>query len=746
MNILYISQSIIPSKSANSVHVMKICSAFAKLKNRVDLFAQYSKDMDDMGDIKDVHKFYSVEKNFNILKIKNLKNRLLNEIKTTFFIFYYIIKKKYELIFSRSIHVSWFLSLLGIKTILEIHSPPSKKTNFFFKSLLRNNKINHLITINSALLKYIKENYQIHQNLKIFVIPDASDSFNKSKPILNDFKIKKNSIGYLGHLYEGRGINLIFKLAKYFPSNNFYIVGGTNVHLNFWKNKAKLNNIFFLGFQNQENCNYLRNKFDYLIAPYENKVFVHGSPTRKNKLGSTLETSRWMSPLKIFEYMSVKKPIISSDLNSIREILVNNHNAILCNPNKFSEWKLAIKKLNTDKIFRDKIAKNALNTFQKNFTWDIRVRNIINNFKNIKNITIFNFSLSGGGTEYMLSGLFNKLNLNKKYNTNFLICQGNGSYIEKINNKKKLFILNKERVFFSLFAIIKFLKKTETNILFTSMTHTNLAAIFIKLFFCPSLKLIIRESNTISYKFSYEGSIKSKILYSLVKIFYNYADVIISPTTVIKNDLIKNFKVKKNKIKVISNPYDFVEIKKLTEIKPSKDDIRLINKPFILNIGRLHPQKNLKFLINVFQKIVEKEKFKNLSLYILGEGKLKEELNNIIKSKNLSSKIKLLGFKKNPFIFMQKCKLFFLSSIYEGHSNVLVHSQILNRKILSSSAHGANDEVLNNNGNIYNSSIPANVANLACKIIKNKKTDISYEYLKNKFEDNKVVSKIENLF
>ena len=103
---------------------------------------------------------------------------------------------------------------------------------------------------------------------------------------------------------------------------------------------------------------------------------------------------------------------------------------------------------------------------------------------------------------------------------------------------------------------------TSNKLLFTVIFLIFVTSIFIKLFFRPSLKLIIRESNTISYKFSYEGSLKSKILYFLVKIFYNYADIVISPTNVIKNDLINNFKVKKNKIKVISNPYDFVEIKK----------------------------------------------------------------------------------------------------------------------------------------------------------------------------------------
>ena len=36
-----------------------------------------------------------------------------------------------------SIQISWFLSIIGIKTVLEIHSPPSVKTNYFLKRILR---------------------------------------------------------------------------------------------------------------------------------------------------------------------------------------------------------------------------------------------------------------------------------------------------------------------------------------------------------------------------------------------------------------------------------------------------------------------------------------------------------------------------------------------------------------------------------------------------------------------------------
>ena len=81
----------------------------------------------------------------------------------------------------------------------------------------------------------------------------------------------------MGHLYQGRGIELIIRLAKAFPSNNFYIVGGAEQHVYTWKKNLDLKNIFFLGFQNQINCDLLRNKFNYLIAPYQNKVYVLGS-------------------------------------------------------------------------------------------------------------------------------------------------------------------------------------------------------------------------------------------------------------------------------------------------------------------------------------------------------------------------------------------------------------------------------------------------------------------------------------
>jgi glycosyltransferase involved in cell wall biosynthesis len=753
MKILYISQSVIPSKSANSIHVMKMCAALSKLGNQVDLFCWNNHRFIEK-DIENNFKFYSVAQNFKILRLKVSDVWILREIMTVLYIIYKIFTKKYDLVYSRSTQISWFLSIFGIKTILEIHSPPSTKTNFLFKRILKKGKLKFLILINHALKKHILENYKVHKYLEMIIMPDAADDkkINNIKNKLNqNFEIKKNSIGYLGHLYQGRGVELIIKLAKEFPKNNFYIVGGTMQHIQVWKKSLNLNlkNIFFMGFQNQKNCDFLRHKFDYLIAPYRNKVYVHGAVSETSGNKSKLETSRWMSPLKLFEYMEAKKPIITTNLPSIKEIFTNEEDAILCDPNNFEQWKNAIFRLNKDANLRRKISTNAYKKFIKNFTWNLRAKNLLSNYyrlKNKKNITIFNFSLVGGGTEYMLSVLFNKLVEKKKHNLNMLVCVNRGHYISRIEDKSKLFSLEKSRVIFSIFSLINFLKKNNSNILFTSMTHTNVVAILIKIFFLPKLKVIIRESNTISAKSHENKSTKNIFLNFLVKILYQKADSIIAPTKVIKNDLVKNYNIKRNNISVIVNPYNFKEIYSKSNEIIYDNEKKLFKDPFILSVGRLNSQKNYKLLIKIFYNIIKNKKFQNYKLFILGDGREKKNLNELIINKGLKNKAYLLGFKKNPFKFMKKCKLFILSSKYEGHSNVLVHSQILNNKILASNALGANKEVLQNYGNIFINENPISVANQAIKLLQKRKKNNSEKYLLKRFNDQNIAEKFSKLF
>jgi glycosyltransferase involved in cell wall biosynthesis len=82
-----------------------------------------------------------------------------------------------------------------------------------------------------------------------------------------------------------------------------------------------------------------------------------------------------MSPLKIFEYMSSKKPIIASDLSVLREVL-NDENSMLVPPDDVTAWKEAIISL-SDAVKRKKLADQAFLDLINHYTWKKRSEKII---------------------------------------------------------------------------------------------------------------------------------------------------------------------------------------------------------------------------------------------------------------------------------------------------------------------------------------------------------------------------------
>ena len=66
----------------------------------------------------------------------------------------------------------------------------------------------------------------------------------------------------------------------------------------------------------------------------------------------------------------------------------------------------------------------------------------------------------------------------------------------------------------------------------------------------------------------------------------------------------------------------------------------------------------------------------NFELLIMGYGVNKNILQNFIKKNNLSKKIKIIGFQKNPYKFLSKADVLISTSIYEGLPNVLMENAL----------------------------------------------------------------------
>lgn len=109
---------------------------------------------------------------------------------------------------------------------------------------------------------------------------------------------------------------------------------------------------------------------------------------------------------------------------------------------------------------------------------------------------------------------------------------------------------------------------------------------------------------------------------------------------------------------------------------PDKD-----HKIFI-TMGRLSPEKNHLNLILAFHKL--QKKYPKTSLFILGDGPLKEDLQDKIEELQLENKVFLTGNIKNPFALIQKADCFVLASNYEGQPMSVLEVRVLKIPIIIS--------------------------------------------------------------
>jgi glycosyltransferase involved in cell wall biosynthesis len=365
MKIVYISNSIIPSRSANSVHVMKVCQAFAQNGHEVVLFAPGIEGAQEAG-VTDVFAFYGVRPCFEIVTLPAATGRVgthAYELKAA--------RKagqlKPDLIYSRSAPAALFTPR-KIPTVFECHAPINRDwiTGKLLGRLVARKNLVRFVVITQALRDHFLNSCPPVES-KILVAPDAADvPAGDCQPASLQARGGGLNVGYVGHLYPGKGMEVVIPLAERCPWATFHIVGGADADLAAWKKKAAgPNNIVFYGHQPPAIAAGYVAAFDVVLLPNQEAVRVFGS--RNHAPDSDI--GKWTSPLKMFEYMAHGKAIIASDLPVLKEIMKHDHNALLASPNDIDAWAHCLKKLNENAALRATLGANAKRDFLASHTW-----------------------------------------------------------------------------------------------------------------------------------------------------------------------------------------------------------------------------------------------------------------------------------------------------------------------------------------------------------------------------------------
>ena len=371
MRIVYLFPSTIPSRSANSIHIMKMCQAFAKNGHEVILIIP-DKKKDREKKIQDVYTYYGVDTCFEIIKIPWLK---IKGLRRRFFALLAAIKAKNNrpsIVYTRCIFCCFFAISFGLSVIFEIHAPMENKKKIqklLFSKVIKSSKLQNIVVITHSLKEHYEEKYPLREGL-IRIAPDGADPVSKNAiPVVLPNKDHRLQVGYVGHLYKGKGFEeIVSRLPTICEFADFHILGGRDDLLNLYKKKySKIKNLKFHGYMPHAKTVVYLLAFDIVLLPNQNIMYT----SDKDR-----DIGQWTSPLKLFEYMAAGRPIIASNIPVLREILEDEGNALLCQPDDVQAWSFALKRLQ-DKDLRHKLGFKAYKDFMNNYTWKIRAQKIL---------------------------------------------------------------------------------------------------------------------------------------------------------------------------------------------------------------------------------------------------------------------------------------------------------------------------------------------------------------------------------
>jgi len=386
VKIVAISSSQVPSDSANSIQVMKVCQAFAQLGHEPTLLVPanspsaighpplvVSEVEPSAISHQPLEAHYGLATSFPIEWLPRSRR-----------LFPWIAVRRAralsaDLLYAWPVQSATLGLLAGMPVMLEMHDFPAGSFGpLWYRLFLRLPGKKRLLPITHALRRELECRYRpALPDGQVVIAPDGVDLERYEH--LPDPEPARRQLGLppgltavcTGHLYAGRGADLFLSLAASFPKINFLWVGGRPQDVDNWRSRAaaaRLQNVTYTGFLPNERIPLYQAAADILLMPYERTVST----------SSGGNTAGICSPMKMFEYMAAGRAILTSDLPVLREVL-NEDNAVFCAPGDAGAWEKSLSLLSADSKRRQALGQRARADVER-YSWLARARRSLENF------------------------------------------------------------------------------------------------------------------------------------------------------------------------------------------------------------------------------------------------------------------------------------------------------------------------------------------------------------------------------
>ena len=216
-----------------------------------------------------------------------------------------------------------------------------------------------IIAITGGLAALMRETFSLA--VPVEVIPDGVNlEFFQDLPP----RPPGRRVVYAGQLYPWKGVEILVEAMRFVAAGELHLVGGSEERIQALKELASR-----LGVKEQV-------FFHGQVAASEVKNHLAGAAVAALPLTRDLISACFTSPLKLFEYMAARTPILAADLPSAREILADRQNALLVSPDDPEAWGRGMLELMDNRTLAEKLAEKAFEDVQE-LTWEKRAEKMV---------------------------------------------------------------------------------------------------------------------------------------------------------------------------------------------------------------------------------------------------------------------------------------------------------------------------------------------------------------------------------
>jgi glycosyltransferase involved in cell wall biosynthesis len=300
-------------------------------------------------------------------------------------------------------------------------------------------------------------------------------------------------------------------------------------------------------------------------------------------------------------------------------------------------------------------------------------------------------SFSGeGGVERMVTNLVEAF-AGAGRRVDLLLIRADSAHLRALPEGVRILPLGTRHSLTSLLPLTRYLRQERPPALLAAKDRAGRVALLARFLAHVPTRVVIRLGTNLSGAFKSKPPWQYWARYRLMRLIYRWADAVVAVSHGVAEDTAHITGLPSERIHVVRNPVITASLVEQATAPCDHPWVLRRCEPLILAAGRLTVQKDFATLLRAFARVRSQLPCR---LIILGEGRLRRELQALAAGLGIAEHVDLPGFRPNPYGFMAAADLFVLSSAWEGSPNVLTEALALGRPVVATDCPSGPREIL----------------------------------------------------